>query len=166
MFDNLGKKIEKWASINYWCGIIAFPILGVIIMSTLSVIWGICIIVVGVIVSIIQSYILAALGRIVTNTDILAGNTQHTIASSVQFENNNIVSNHGASNLTQAPQNATTGNSFTPDSKKVLESFSWENNRVHKNALEEQLSAGAINQLIADGVLEKSGEYYYRQNHQ
>lgn len=166
MFDNLGKKIEKWASINYWCGIIAFPILGVIIMSTLSVIWGICIIVIGVIVSIIQSYILAALGRIVTNTDILAGNTQHTTASSIQFENNNIASNHSDSNLAQASQNAAMGNSFASDSKKVLESFSWENNRVHKNALEEQLSADAIKQLIDDGILEKSGEYYYRRNHQ
>ena len=76
MFDNLGQKIETWATINYCCGVIASLMLGVFILSHFSVIMGICVIVIGIIATILQSYMLAALGQIAANTHILAHNSQ------------------------------------------------------------------------------------------
>ena len=78
MFDNLGQKMEKWATINYCCGVVAFPMLDIIIMSQFHVVWGICVIVLGIIATLLQSYMLAALGQIATNTHILASNSQPT----------------------------------------------------------------------------------------
>lgn len=81
MYKNIGRKIMKLAEFLCWAGIIlsvavgiAFVLFGIIMENMpFFVVYGIILVVVGPISSWISSFLLYGFGRLIENSDIIAG---------------------------------------------------------------------------------------------
>lgn len=80
MFNNVGEKIETFAKVIVWLGIIGSIIGGIIFISSENIGMGIAIIIGGPIVSWLSSLILYGFGQLIENSDYLV-NAIYNISS-------------------------------------------------------------------------------------
>lgn len=70
MFKNIGKKIKILAQVITWINILAFFVLGMALMD-LSELAGFLVMIIGVIVSWLSSFLLYGFGQLIDNSDKL-----------------------------------------------------------------------------------------------
>ncbi len=81
MFDNIGSKIKKLATILAVCGIVASIIDGVLILklgngTVGSIITGIALIIAGPLISWVSSFFVYGFGQLIENTEVIAENSE------------------------------------------------------------------------------------------
>ena len=88
MFENLGSKLKKLAVIQMILGIVASVIVGLFYISGGRVFAGLCIVIVGVIVSWLEILVKYAVGQLVDNSEMLLYSVRNQ--NSTQTNKNNI----------------------------------------------------------------------------
>ena len=76
MFDNIGKKIKMLARIGTWIGIVSSVICFIVFVSIDDDLFliGLCVALLGPLLSWISSFVLYGFGQLVENSDIIAEN--------------------------------------------------------------------------------------------
>lgn len=88
MFDNIGEKIKTVAKANCWIGIIAYAIIGIILLAeNNNELIGFSILILGPLFSWISSFITYGFGQLVENSDKLLELHSNEIYVSTQDNN-------------------------------------------------------------------------------
>lgn len=88
MFDNIGEKIKTVAKVNCWIGIIAYAIIGIILLAeNNNELIGFSILILGPLFSWISSFITYGFGQLVENSDKLLELHSNEIYVSTQDNN-------------------------------------------------------------------------------